>query len=803
MDFEPFWELLDNLGISLPNRNRIEKQGRAEKPSPPPKNSRDGKRRPNGPPSSGPPPNPMELLDMLEGIFLIEALGEMQGRSPRPSCWVPADQTVEVGGYTIPGMVYVGDSLASVRNYNTPEISLIYPKLKVGSQPNFKEDLQQFQVPYGQMRPASRAAYLEWLATGRRSEQVSKNHLWLFFYGLERRVFYDLLGSASSNRPKEQSEIINELDLILAEVRQLQQTYGDRDRYSGFDHKAELFITLANVIGHKQTLYPTIDPLEAHLLFLQIALGQLVVNKQPIPPDWAFAWYTRLSRTKVRATMNRCIEELKALFTLRYGQEFGAGMTLKPGKAVLPVRYYPASPSLPQKLDLSLDDLPDLANYKSKLKVIGDLIEDCAAQLQPLARFLGRNPDGRQTAAAIALLPPELLSSHGGDRLAELQTWLTNAIDQNPIAISVQELLQHWAGANPEKLNKSEAEGLAKLLEKLGYGIEPDVRLGGALPKVGNSVALFPLDADTLTYLSPEYVTITLTAYLAIAAANGEDLPTPIEQAYLNRQLPQLIPLTQAERSRLQAHVELLLQEKPALRNLKTRIEAVEPSQRVAIARFIVSVAVADGQASPPEIDRLSKIYKLLELDVKTLYSDVHDCSTKPAIEPITVRAATPTQGHKVPPKGSPKLTLNMDLIESKISESQEISDLLSDIFVEESSAQPAAKSAAKPAPKTAAKPAAKSTRKTKATPPKTEPKITEPPIAGLDLPHSQLLRALSQQVEWQRSDLEAIATSLSLMLDGALEVINDVAFDQCDEAVIEGDDPFEVNLDVLEELLA
>jgi len=40
-------------------------------------------------------------------------------------------------------------------------------------------------------------------------------------------------------------------------------------------------------------------------------------------------------------------------------------------------------------------------------------------------------------------------------------------------------------------------------------------------------------------------------------------------------------------------------------------------------------------------------------------------------------------------------------------------------------------------------------------------------------------------------------------MLDGALEVINEAAFDQYDEAVIEGDDPFEVNADVLQELLA
>ena len=111
-----------------------------------------------------------------------------------------------------------------------------------------------------------------------------------------------------------------------------------------------------------------------------------------------------------------------------------------------------------------------------------------------------------------------------------------------------------------------------------------------------------------------------------------------------------------------------------------------------------------------------------------------------------------------------------MSVVESKISESHEVSSLLADIFVEES-----------PAPQAA---------------PATG-------IAGLDAVHSQFLQTLGQKTEWQRSELEAIALSLNLMLGGALEAINEVAFDQCDDAVIEGDNPFEVNPDVLQELLA
>ena len=39
-------------------------------------------------------------------------------------------------------------------------------------------------------------------------------------------------------------------------------------------------------------------------------------------------------------------------------------------------------------------------------------------------------------------------------------------------------------------------------------------------------------------------------------------------------------------------------------------------------------------------------------------------------------------------------------------------------------------------------------------------------------------------------------------MLDGALEVINDSAFDTCDEALTDGEDPIEINAEVLEQLL-
>ena len=73
--------------------------------------------------------------------------------------------------------------------------------------------------------------------------------------------------------------------------------------------------------------------------------------------------------------------------------------------------------------------------------------------------------------------------------------------------------------------------------------------------------------------------------------------------------------------------------------------------------------------------------------------------------------------------------------------------------------------------------------------------------IAGLDATHTKFLKILAQQYTWGRDALESKASELNLMLDGALEVLNDAAFDSCEEPLTDGDDPIELDADVLEQL--
>jgi hypothetical protein len=84
-----------------------------------------------------------------------------------------------------------------------------------------------------------------------------------------------------------------------------------------------------------------------------------------------------------------------------------------------------------------------------------------------------------------------------------------------------------------------------------------------------------------------------------------------------------------------------------------------------------------------------------------------------------------------------------------------------------------------------------------------TAPVPEQPPLIGLDSAHSNFLRLLVTRVAWTRAELEEAATKLDLMLDGAMEQVNEAALDNWDEPITDGDDPVEINQELAQRLAA
>ncbi len=73
--------------------------------------------------------------------------------------------------------------------------------------------------------------------------------------------------------------------------------------------------------------------------------------------------------------------------------------------------------------------------------------------------------------------------------------------------------------------------------------------------------------------------------------------------------------------------------------------------------------------------------------------------------------------------------------------------------------------------------------------------------LLGLDAEHSAFLRVLAARAQWSRSELTEISQDHGLMIDGAMEQINDAAYRKFDKPFFEGEDPIELNADILKEI--
>lgn len=703
-------------------------------------------------------------------------IGSAQRQAPSPNgvpSWLPAGQRFQVSGRTIPGGgVYVGSRAAAAHGYMV-EPALIDPTLKVDwERPDWTGATMDYWPSYDSLTPGARAAYLSWLAGPRSDPRTYIGFIFLYFYGLERRALHDL-GTATPTA---------ELAAIANEVRRLLTIY-DNGSFQSYGDRFLAVVEAAHIAAA-----PLVPPTGAELvrhwevpLSVRVALGRFCAAGEPIPAEWALVWLRTHPEAYLRTPATRCVAEFDELFQYRYRARFkGAGMVVKPPKAQLAVSYRTASAGFRGSFDVSVGGLPDVGRLVGPVNKLKDLAAECTDALDSYSRYLGRHPGGAGSPGAVALLPDELLQSHGGATVEALRAWCDETVRGGPASVVLEDLIAQWSPGRTDKLVKAEAVAIAGLLGKLGFGLEPDVRFGAPTPSAGSTIVLFPLPPGATDAPSPEYAAAATVVHLAAVVATADGSVTDDERLHLAEHLEAVLRLDPAERTRLETHLVWLSSAKAGLGGLKKRIDALSQSRRDAVGRFLVDVAAADGVVTPAEITMLTKLYKLLSLDEATVYSTIHALGTAdPGPVPVTapgdaeVRWPIPPAAEEVPAG----LRLDPDKIRARLAETATVTALLADIFTDDE------RQAVSP-------PVA----------PTTAPTATSVP--GLDGAHSALAAQLATEPTWDRAAVEAIAADLGLsMVDAAIDRVNDASIEACGELLLEGEDPLEVNDYVCKEL--
>jgi len=689
--------------------------------------------------------------------------------------WIPPGQSVDFAGLSLPGgMLYVGTSLKTPGGRQDP--SLLDPSKKVASRGDCSDrNLMGYWPSYSEISPEARRAYLRWLAGGRQDPQADIGYVFIFFYGLERRAIID-----RSSQGDTAESATAELPGIASEVRRLLGIYG---RNNSFKRYASEFLSMLEMAALSEKLYakpvPEFPSSHELPLYIRLALGQCAVDKVPVPAALALAWVRMDPNIFLRTPATRCPDQFAGLFERKYAELIPGGLVLPKNKTKLRFVYRPASAGLHDygEIKLSFADTPDVAVLTAPVKKLQEVAEAATTELDAFSRLLGRSPNAAKSLEGLLLLPPTLWPADSRQKLDALLARMVNGM----AAMKLQDLASSLGDA--QNLERNTVATLARALEAVHIGMEPDVLNGAKTPKADDTVVLFSVpEGEVVSRAGATYQAATLTVQLATAVALADGDMGAEELRQLRLQIEGWTHLTPAHQQRLRAHMRYLLDAPPSLTILKKKLEPLAAPAKEAIAKFMSVVAQADGQVSPAEIKMLEKVYKALGVDPQKVFSDVHAvaAAAAPGGKPVAAAPAVAST-----PVGKPAAGFQLDAarIAALQQDTDKVSALLSNIFTEEPVAP------AVPAPEVASEPE--------------EPAEAPFGLDGLDAAHTAFVHQLVSRAEWTRDELLDLASDLELMLDGAIERVNEASFDARDGPLTEGEDPVTINRDILEKVPA
>ena len=583
--------------------------------------------------------------------------------------WVSYGETAVVAGRNIGGMVYLGPEQRRGGLSATWRPTIV-PTLPVAaSGPDISGDGMPYWPGYSDISPSARAAYLDWLATGRSDRRYGVGHVFLYFYGLERRFFIDSPG------PHERRIIIDEVDRLL-------QIYGD---YRSVRRYFESFLDAARVsLASDEEMKPRYWTAGYELpLGLRAVLGRRAGDGLPLNADWALSWYCAHPDYALRTAASRAFPEFQALFSILFAERYPAGMQMPLPKRTLRAQYQSASSEFEVGLEEYIGAVPDISRITQPLNAARNLVEEATDSLDKYSRFLGRNPNGRGTIEAHALLPERLWEVFPSSEMDSLREWAGGIIGGGGLC-PVEAVVERLEGAVPEIIGKRQLTDAADALARLSVGMAPDPRFALRSPKWGEPVVLFglPEGVTRLEAVSDKYRSLLVTVAIGSFVAQADESVGESELHALAAAIDRDPDLAEGERSRLKANLKWMMAVRPDLSLLRRHLRNAPYETSHEMGQIALSIAASDGVISGKEVAALERLYTALGLETGGIYSALHSLTS--ADDPVTVIPPAEGQpGFAIPPRPDSESTLSLDAdrVAAVMTNTARVSALLNEIF--------------------------------------------------------------------------------------------------------------------------
>lgn len=682
--------------------------------------------------------------------------------------WVDLSEPVVVQGSQISGgLFYLGD-VVQFRDGRTTDQYAINPKLSANAA---RADIEGASMPYwpsyAGITPAARRAFLNWMAEGRSSRAYGVGHVFLFFYGLEHRAFVDVDPAS--------------LPPLIQEVERLLTIYADNNSFRGY---ATRFLSYARIAAGIPISPPASSPERTVSSEVDVAirvyLGQALQQDGAIGPDDALLWALSIPDVYLRTPAVRCFEEFERLFRYRFNERYPSGLAVRTTGNIR-LSYKAASGAFDVPIAGSHEGYPDICQSSGKGPAdLKRIVQECTDELDSFSRFVGRRPDSRESMQAALLLPEPLQQDPADGRIHLFGQKMRRSMGEHKRASTKMRNMLEAAGFDMPpngKVTPTLADQLGSVLDRIDIAIEPDRRYGSGVPQLDDQVIIFTadgggkVDPDRSNYRAVKaQVEVAVLAAAADGDASADELKRVIAGV---REAPNLTPIEQA---RLIAYAATLFNSPPKQDRVMRKLGERSPEERTIIADAALAIIAGNDNVDPSEVRFLERLHNALGLPKERVYSALHRASPPRGVDepvaisqevraegiPIPASEKAPAAAEAVKPKGpqvpAPASTIRIDAarLARTQRETQAVSALLANIFEEDASFPPELAPAASGS------------------------------LAGLDAAHAELVELLEIKGSLPRLEFEQRAKDLKLLPDGAIERINDWAFDRFEEAIIE-----------------
>jgi hypothetical protein len=233
----------------------------------------------------------------------------MSVRKGPVSTWTPPHAAVCIDDLTITGgLIYAGTQVEGVEQGLIHEPSFVNVDLpRSGGLPTSSQALS-----YAAFHPRQRGRYVEWLANGQ--PETRESFITVFVCGIERRWITEREQISDS-----------ELGCIKSRLQRL----------ATHSHGAAASHLLGLIRAQQHWAAPTAAPLAMYEptfpnfdpCFTLSVLRDCAQRRTPLPPHWAVAALLCRAEPLGELLDLSLLEEVRALFAVRYADHFGAGIT--------------------------------------------------------------------------------------------------------------------------------------------------------------------------------------------------------------------------------------------------------------------------------------------------------------------------------------------------------------------------------------------------------------------------------------------------------------------------------------------